>query len=187
MFVPILVFLSALVPVSATLAQTEAAAAPASTPAATGTRHYAVTLLSSFEPIPDALLPTDFKEHRVYRTQSVVFGKTIYFARLGFFATPAAATTMRDGLVARYPGAFMTAVLAEEFKAASPTQTRAEKPAARPATQPAPPRKELYVVTLAASKTRAPTPAGLAATTTVAVAGSARRVPPIQETSPCTS
>jgi len=159
MLVPILVFLSALVPATAALAQTEAVA-PATTPAATGARHYAVTLLSSFEPIPDALLPTDLKEHRVYRIQSEIFGKTIYFVRLGFFATPAQATAMRDQLVARYPAAFMTEVLADEFRAMTPERLKVEKPPTRPAPQPAPPREEFFVVTLTTNETRAPVPTG---------------------------
>ena len=161
MLFPILFLLSALVPASVVLAQTEV---PAQTSAPTGARHYAVTLLSSFEPIPDALLPADQKTHRVYRTQSEVFGKTIYFVRLGFFATAAEATAMRDGLVARYPGAFMTEVTAEEFGATAPVPARIAKPAAQPSTPPVStppaPRPDLYVVTLAISETGAPAPAG---------------------------
>lgn len=158
MLVPILVVLSTLVPVSAAVAQS-GPVAPAATPTTAGARHFAVTLLSSFEPIPDALLPADLKTHRVYRTQSEIFGKTIYFVRLGFFATAAEATAMRDGLVARYPGAFMTEVTAEEFGTTASAQTRNEKPAAQPSTPPAP-RVDLYVVTLAVSETDAPAPAG---------------------------
>ena len=123
-----------------------------------GEHHYAVTLLSSFEPIPDALMPAGFKEHRVYRTQSEVFGKTLYFVRLGFFATPAQATAMRDQLHASYPGAFMTEVTADEFSIASPRRARAETPAAAPVAPPAPAREEFYVVTLASSRTLAPAP-----------------------------
>ena len=120
-FVPFLVFLIALMSPSTAQAQT-GTNVPAT--ATTGTRHFAVTLLSSFEPIPDALLPTDLKTHRVYRTQAEVFGKTIYFVRLGFFTTAAEATAMRDTLVARYPGAFMTEVTAEEFGATASVQSR---------------------------------------------------------------
>jgi len=156
MLFPILFLLSALVPASVALAQTDV---PANTSAPASARHYAVTLLSSFEPISDALLPTDLKGHSVYRTQSEIFGKTIYFVRLGFFTTPAEATAMRDGLVARYPGAFMTEVTADEFRTASPRQPKAETPAARPTTKPAPTREDIYVVTLASSPTRAPAPA----------------------------
>jgi tetratricopeptide (TPR) repeat protein len=156
MLFPILFLLSALVPASVALAQTEV---PAQASVPTGTRHYVVTLLSSFEPIPDALLPTDLRGHRVYRTQSEIFGKTIYFVRLGFFTTPAEATTLRDGLVTRYPGAFMTEVTAEEFRSAAPRQKGTETPAARQTTQPGPSREEFYVVTLASSRTLAPAPA----------------------------
>jgi tetratricopeptide (TPR) repeat protein len=159
MFVPFLVLLSALMSSSTALAQTAAVAPAATTTTTAGARHFAVTLLSSFEPIPDALLPADLKTHRVYRTQSEVFGKTIYFVRLGFFATAAEATAMRDELVARYPGAFMTEVTAEEFGATAPVQTRIAKPAAQPSKPPAP-RADLYVVTLAVSDTDAPAPAG---------------------------
>lgn len=159
MLVPILVFLCALVPASTALAQTETSA-PAATPATTGAHRYAVTLLSSFEPIPDALLPTDFKQQHVYRTQSVVFGKTIYFVRLGFFASSSEATTLRDKLLARYPGAFMTEVTEEEFRTVVPSPAKAEKPAVQQKAQPAPPHEEFFVVTLAASVTQNPTPAG---------------------------
>ena len=155
MLFPILFLLSALVPTSVALAQTDV---PANTSAPASARHYAVTLLSSFEPISDALLPTDIKSHRVYRTQSEIFGKTIYFVRLGFFSTPAEATAMRDGLVARYPGAFMTEVTADEYRPASPRQPKAEPPAARPTAQPVPVREDVYVVTLASSRTLAPAP-----------------------------
>jgi tetratricopeptide (TPR) repeat protein len=159
MFVPLLVLLSALMSPLTALAQT-AAVAPAATPTTAGSRHFAVTLLSSFEPIPDALLPADLKTHRVYRTRSEIFGKTIYFVRLGFFATAAEATAMRDELVARYPGAFMTEVTAEEFGATASVQTRIARPAAQPSKTPAP-RADFYVVTLAVSDTDAPAPAGL--------------------------
>jgi len=155
---PLLVFLCALLSPSTALAQT-GNVAPAATPANAGARHFAVTLLSSFEPIPDALLPTDLKTHRVYRTQAEVFGKTIYFVRLGFFATAAEATAMRDTLVARYPGAFMTEVTAEEFGATASVQTRSVKPATQSSTPPAP-RTRFYVVTLVESGTAALAPAG---------------------------
>ena len=159
MLVPILVVLSTLVPVSAAVAQT-GSVAPAATPATTGTRHFAVTLLSAFEPIPDALLPTEFKQQHVYRTQSVVFGKTIYFVRLGFFASSSEATTLRDKLLARYPGAFMTEVTEEEFRTVVPSPAKVEKPAVQQKAQPAPPHEEFFVVTLAASVTQNPAPAG---------------------------
>ena len=159
MLVPILVFLCALVPVSAARAQTEGPGA-AVAPVQNGVHHYAVTLLSSFEPIPDALLPTEFKQQHVYRTQSVVFGKTFYFIRLGFFASAAQAATQRDILLARYPGAFMTEVTEEEFRTVVPSQIKTEKPATPPKAQPAPQKEEFFVVTLAASATQKPAPAG---------------------------
>ncbi len=155
-FVPLLIFLVALTSPSTAMAQT-GTNVPAT--ATAGTRHFAVTLLSSFEPIPEALLPTDLKSHHIYRTQSEIFGKHIYFVRLGFFATAAEATAMRDTLAARYPGAFMTEVTAEEFRASAPAQHRSAKPAAQPSTPPAP-RADLYVVTLVVSETDAPAPAG---------------------------
>lgn len=152
-FFPFLVFLCTLLSPSAAMAQTGTGAATA------GSRHFAVTLLSSFEPIPDALLPTDLKTHRIYHTQSEIFGKTIYFVRLGFFTTEADATAMRDRLSARYPGAFMTEVTAEEFNKSGPAQVRSAKPAVRPSTPPAP-RAEFFVVTLAVSEKDTPAPAG---------------------------
>jgi hypothetical protein len=130
------------------------------TPATTDVRHYAVTLLSSFEPISDALLPAGTKGRHIYRSQSVIFGKTIYFVRLGFFATSMEATSQRDILLARYPGAFMTEVTEEEFRTIVPSQAKVEKPAAQPKSKPAPTQKEFFVVTLTASATQAPTPAG---------------------------
>lgn len=159
MLVPIIVILCALVPASAALAQTDTST-PASARAANGTHRYAVTLLSSFEPIPDALLPTDLKEHRVYRTQSEVFGKTIYFVRLGFFTTSAQAFTLRDQLQARYPAAYMTEVLEEEFRAATPRLPKAAASPARLAPQPAATREEFFAITLSSSETQAPLPTG---------------------------
>lgn len=157
MFFPILFVLAAFVPVSLARAQT----VPAPAPAPVTTRHYAVTLLTSFEPIPDALIPTDIKNQRVYRTQAEVFGKNIYFVRVGFFATPAEATTARDGLVARYPGAFMTEVSEDEFRIASPRQARVpESSAARQSSPALAAREELYAVILATSPTLAPKPLG---------------------------
>ncbi len=157
--VPILVFLCALLPATVAMAQTETPAT-AMRPATAGAHHYAVTLLSSFESIPDALLPADLKGQRVYRTQSVVFGKTIYFVRLGFFATPSEATAQRDLLLARYPGAFMTEVSDDEYQVAMPAPAKVVKPAAAPTPEPAAQRAAIYVVTLAASATQVPTPAG---------------------------
>ena len=158
MLVPILVFLGIFVPATAALAQTETPTTSLA-PATTGVHHYAVTLLSSFEPIPSALLPTDIKGHHVYRTQSVVFGKTIYFVRLGFFATSSEATTQRDMLLARYPGAFMTQVTNDEYLMAT-AKAKVAGPSA-PATPPTgAPREEIYVVTLAISAIQSPAPAG---------------------------
>ena len=156
MFFPIFFVLIAFAPFPA-----KAQTVPTPTRAPATTRHYAVTLLTSFEPIPDALMPADIKNQRVYRTDGVVFGKNIYFVRVGFFATPAEATTARDGLVARYPGAFMTEVSEDEFRAASPRHaTTSERPAPRKPSEPVATREELYVVTLAFSSTLAPKPQG---------------------------
>lgn len=153
MFFPLFFVLAAFVPVSVARAQT----LPVQTPAPVTTRHYAVTLLTSFEPIPDALLPTDIKNQRVYRAQAEVFGKNIYFVRIGFFTTAAEASTARDGLVARYPGAFMTEVSEDEFRTASPRPARAsESSVPRQPSAPAATREELYVVTLDSSSASAP-------------------------------
>jgi len=132
--------------------------APAQIAPTTGQQRYAVTLLSSFEPIPAALLPTDLKAYRVYRTQSDIFGKNIYFVRLGFFTTAAEATAMRDKLATRYPGAFMTEVTAEEFNSASPRAARAKTPEVLEPAQPQATREDLYIITLMTSRTSAPTP-----------------------------
>lgn len=155
MLVPILLFLGALVSSSVVLAETKSSSS--ASVSMVGTRQYAVTLLSSFEPIPEALLPTDLKEHRIYRTQAMVFGKTIYFVRLGFFSTPSQATAVRDKLLERYPAAYMTEVLEEEVRDATPERSQAEK---LPTPPPSPAHENFFVVTLMSSDTLPPTPVG---------------------------
>lgn len=137
----------------AILAQTEAISASNAV-----NHHYAVTLLSSFEPIPSALLPTDLKGYQVYRTQSDIFGKKIYFVRLGFFPTAAEATAMRDKLAARYPGAFMTEVTVDEFNSVSPRKARTDAPGLQQPSHRPETSESLYIITLKSSRTTAPTP-----------------------------
>jgi hypothetical protein len=43
---------------------------------------FAVTLFSSFEPISDERVPADLPN--AYRAQATVFGKTVYYLRVGF-------------------------------------------------------------------------------------------------------
>ena len=78
MLFPFLVVLGSFGVAAAAEAQTSA---PASDSVPAPAHRFAVTLLSSFDPIPEKLLPTDVPE-RVYRTQATLFGRTIYFVRV---------------------------------------------------------------------------------------------------------
>ena len=124
-----------------------------------------VTLISSFDPIPDNLIPTDIRDHRVYQTQSAVFGKTIYFVRLGFFKTTADAESVRAKLQSRFPGAFVTEITPEEFtqvsgrRPAAPAPVApavAREPAPEPVAAPSPP--EPFAVTLLTGVGKKPFP-----------------------------
>jgi hypothetical protein len=124
-----------------------------------------VTLISSFDPIPDNLIPTDIRDYRVYRTQSAVFGKTIYFIRLGFFKTTADAEAVRGKVQSRFPGAFVTEITPEEFTQASGRKPPAPAPVApavikepppAPVVAPSPP--EPFAVTLLTSVGKKPFP-----------------------------
>ena len=129
MLVPIVVVVAALGLVGTAYAQTETAnGTPATAPAVS--RRYVVTLLNSFDPIPDRLLPSDLNGLKVYRTQNVVFGKTIYFVRAGFFATSAEANAAKGRLGARFPGAFVTEITEDEYAGVAGTNTRPAPPAA---------------------------------------------------------
>jgi hypothetical protein len=145
-------------------------AATASIVETTASKRHTVTLLSSFEPIPDSLVPSDFPSPlRVYHTQAVVFGKTIYFVRVGFFANAAEAEATKARLTQRYPGAFVTEVTTEELASATGARPAAPAPLVRPAAPPAlQPRaaearakveaETVYVVILRTSANRAPQP-----------------------------
>lgn len=153
---PLLVVFGSLGIAVAAEAQTNAPVSE-STPA---TAHrFAVTLLSSFDPIPEKLLPTDVPE-RVYRTQAVLFGRTIYFVRVGFFATGGEAEAAKSRLLARYPAAYVTEITSEEYTAAA-GGARQVAPVAASTPKPAPaPREALYAITLATGTTRVPSPSG---------------------------
>ena len=128
MLVRIFVVVAALGLVGTAYAQTETAnGTPATAPAVS--RRYVVTLLNSFDPIPDRLLPSDLNGLKVYRTQNVVFGKTIYFVRVGFFATSAEANAARGRLSPRFPGAFVTEITDDEYAGVAGTNTRPTPPA----------------------------------------------------------
>lgn len=137
------------------------ATAPASDSAPALAHRFAVTLLSSFDPIPERLLPTDVPE-RVYRTQATLFGRTIYFVRVGFFATGGEAEAAKGRMLARFPAAYVTEITPEEYTAAA-GGARQIAPAAATAAKPAPaaaPREALYAITLASAGAQVPPPAG---------------------------
>lgn len=128
-----------------------------------------VTLISSFEPISDSMIPTDISGYRVYRTQSAVFGKTIYFVRLGFFNTTAEAEAVRAKVLTRFPGAFVTEVTPEEFgqsvpkKATAPAPPAPTPPPAPAVSKPSPPEPPLsppepFALTLLTSPSGKPFP-----------------------------
>ena len=162
MLVPIVVVVAALGLLGTAYAQTETAnGTPATAPAVS--RRYVVTLLNSFDPIPDRLLPSDLNGLKVYRTQNVVFGKTIYFVRAGFFATSAEANAAKGRLGARFPGAFVTEITEDEYAGVAGTNTRPAPPAASGgATAAGKPAAtvELFAITLLSSANGDPAPAG---------------------------
>lgn len=140
------------------LAAEAATNTPASDAVPAPAHHFAVTLLSSFDPIPEKLLPTDVPE-RVYRTQATLFGRTIHFVRVGFFATGGEAEAAKNRLLARYPAAYVTEITPEEYTAAA-GGARQVAPVA--AAKPAPvAREELYAITLVTGGARVPTPPAL--------------------------
>jgi len=125
-------------------------------PEAAGVKRFAVTLLSSFEPIPEKLLPKDVPRN-VYRTKSTIFGRTIHFARVGFYATAGEAEAAKAKLLSRYPAAFVTEISGPEYRQATAGRTPIHSPA--PVLPPAeipqviapqpPAAGEVFVVTLA--------------------------------------
>ena len=94
-------------------------------------QHYAVTLLTSFEPIPDSALLRGTPE-QVYRTQSDVFGRTLYFVRAGFYTSAEQAEAAKQRLLKQFPAAQVTAITNEEYLKAT-----GNKPAVAPAAPPA--------------------------------------------------
>jgi hypothetical protein len=99
---------------------------------------FVVTLISSFDPIEDSQVPTDLQGVKVYRTQNLVFGKTIYFVRAGFFANESEAGAAKDRLASRFPGAFVTQITPEEITSISKTVTPATAQLPVPAPVPIP-------------------------------------------------
>lgn len=161
---PLLFALSAFTILNVALAETTA------TKVATLSNRHTVTLISSFDPIPDSLVPTNLPSpQRVYRTKSQVFGKTIYFLRVGFFANAADAETVKKRLAANYPGAFVTEVTPEELASATGVRPAVPEPLVRPIPLPPPesrpPEKPapavaetIYVLTLKTATKQAPQP-----------------------------
>jgi len=76
---------------------------------------FAVTLLSSFDPIPDEQLPADVPD--AYRAQATVFGRTVYYLRVGFYPGVAEATEARKRFAQRYPKSFVSEVSGDEYAA----------------------------------------------------------------------
>jgi tetratricopeptide (TPR) repeat protein len=112
--VPYLLVLSTFFVATTALAQTDDTATRQAPAAA---RHYALTLLTSFDPIPANLVPKDVNGLRVYRTQHAVFGQTIHYLRVGFFPGPAEAEAAMPRLHARYPMIFVSEVTPDEVAA----------------------------------------------------------------------
>ncbi|KPK68905.1 MAG: hypothetical protein AMJ84_10395 [Acidithiobacillales bacterium SM23_46] len=77
---------------------------------------FAVTLFSSFDPIPDERVPADLPN--AYRAQATVFGKNVYYLRVGFYPGVAEASEARKTFAARYPGAFVSEISGDEYSAA---------------------------------------------------------------------
>jgi len=134
-------------------------------PEAAGTRRFAVTLLSSFDPIPTKLLPADVPK-KVYRTQASVFGRTIHFARVGFYASAGEAEAAKDKLLPRYPAAFVTEITPEEYREATGSTTPIAVPEKPPIPIAAPvivapkpaSRDEIFVLTLVRDSDKVPFP-----------------------------
>jgi len=89
-------------------------AAPGNPASATPSHYFVVNLFSAFEPIPDKLVPRDIPGN-VYKTRSVLFGQTIYFVRLGFYASAGEARAAKERLESRFPGAHVAEVPATEY------------------------------------------------------------------------
>ena len=131
---------------------------------------YAVTLLSSFDPIPDAMLPRDIPDH-IYRTQMSVFGRSIYFVRLGFYATAGEADVVKSRMQARYPVALVTRITPDEYLKVTGGKPRTSVaavapkpvPAPLPVTPPAPASAPIPAAVVAAPSLPMPQPAVAAA------------------------
>lgn len=133
--------------------------------AAEGNGRIAITLISSFEPIPDTLVPADLGGRRVYRTGHAVFGRKIYYVRVGFFATAAEAEAERQRLLPRFPGAFVTEVGMDELRgipgllAPSPAISPAAPATAAVAAATAPPpSSQSFALTLYRASGKRPLP-----------------------------
>lgn len=156
MLFPLLIVFGSLGLVAVAEAQTNA---PVSDSAPAAAHRFAVTLLSSFDPIPEKLLPTDVPE-RVYRTQATLFGRTIYFVRVGFFATGGEADAAKARLLVRYPAAYVTEITPEEYTAAAGGARQVTPVVATPPKPVPAPREELFAITLATGAARVLSPAG---------------------------
>jgi hypothetical protein len=143
------------------------------------THQFAVTLLSSFDPIPESMVPRDI-EGKVYRTQATVFGRTIYFVRTGFYATAGEAAVVKERLTARFPAAHVAEITPDEYlriTGGKPRTAPAPKPpavVAQPPPAPMPPPPPVAAPEPAPAPVAAPVaaaPAAPPATTAPALTG----------------
>ncbi|HEX9625669.1 MAG TPA: tetratricopeptide repeat protein [Acidiferrobacterales bacterium] len=110
--------------------------------------YYAVTLSSGFTPVDDKAAVRAFRDRRVYQTALKVFGKDVYFLRVGFFKSFAEAEAFKTRIADRYPGAWSTAISDAERARYSNAAAPGVAPARETGTQRA---EEFYAINLASS------------------------------------
>jgi len=106
-------------------------------------KSYALTLASSGEPFSDfsafaAGVKNIVPDAKVYTVAAKLFGKSVYYTRVGFFDTYEGAEAAKEKLLAAYPGVWTTPVGSIERAAATGGTPAAEPPLAVP-----PPRAPL--------------------------------------------
>jgi hypothetical protein len=80
---------------------------------------YTVTLATRFRPFGVRQAKKEFPDRVVYLTSASVFGQDLFLLRMGFFATLAEATAVKDKVIERYPGAWVAAITPGEYASAS--------------------------------------------------------------------
>jgi tetratricopeptide (TPR) repeat protein len=126
-------------------------------------RYFAVTLRSSFTPIPDKQAKREITDRPVYLIQSRAFGKNVYNLRVGFFDSFRDASTYRNSVLARYPAAVVTEIGRNEYA----TIQRAA-PVAKPAVPPVEAARVAPVTPIPAVPVPVPAPTPPAAATAFA-------------------